>query len=821
MSKFDLPISPRVQALRDKRARINKDLHLNIERNRILTEYYMAHESEYPVLKRAGFLYQWCATREINIDDDDIFLGDTGPHTRTVGFDIEGTSQVWIRDCFGDTDERFRAAWQVPGSVWVSDEERAFLVEASKFWDTHDIGATAKGLMPPEVLDSIPPFAEKLGMSATYPGHFTPNYARVVHVGFGEVRREAVEKLEKVKKHTTFENVRSDPFYRAVIKTCDAAILMSKRYAEGCRRKAETASPERRAELLKMADSCDWIMEHPARTFWEGLQAMLFYQYIIAADGLHWADSPALIDSILGGLLEKDLQSGELTPEQAQELADAYILQAGNQIIMFPKPNNDQLIAAHKEGKTLFDLQGASQNVAAGMLITIGGMHVDGTGEYNLATKLFLLSYYRLRVAEPSLALRVNKDMPDEIWELAIELGKHSGGFPQFNNDAAIIPALVNRGASLEDARRYAVFGCVEPCIAGKEWSMACNCGIYGGLTSMLDLLNYCIYGNVNPMTGQHGKLPCKKLYEYATFEEFKAEFERQVKYDMDVGTRNLQYNTLVFDQAWPCISASVMMEGCLESGKDVTWGGAKYTGHGAMFSAVATVADSLMAIKKLCFDDKTVTTRELYDALLANWEGHEMLRQKVLNDIPYYGNDLDEPDEIVQWITNLWADYFNSRPGPLGGTLNAGALDLYWVGTGKMTWATPDGRLTGEALSPCSDPMPCAVHNGPLSYVKSVAKMPWSKIRCGGAINLRLDANSVSNEDSSEKVRALIESYFDMGGIQFHFTVADTSVMRAAQKNPKEYEDLIVRIAGFSAYFTHLPPDDQENYIQRFEITV
>ena len=163
MSKFDLPISPRVQALRDKRARINKDLHLNIERNRILTEYYMAHESEYPVLKRAGFLYQWCATREINIDDDDIFLGDTGPHTRTVGFDIEGTSQVWIRDCFGDTDERFRAAWQVPGSVWVSDEERAFLVEASKFWDTHDIGATAKGLMPPEVLDSIPPFAEKLG----------------------------------------------------------------------------------------------------------------------------------------------------------------------------------------------------------------------------------------------------------------------------------------------------------------------------------------------------------------------------------------------------------------------------------------------------------------------------------------------------------------------------------------------------------------------------------------------------------------------------------------------------------------------------------
>jgi len=821
MSKFDFPISDRIQKLVEKRQRINKDLRLNIERNRIITEYYKKHENEYPILKRAGFLYEWAATREINIDDDDIFLGGSGPVCRMIGFDIEATSQVWIRDCFGDTDERFRAAWQVPGSIWVSDEERQFLLDAADYWEGRDIGATARGLMPPDVLDSVPPFAEKLGMSASYPGHFIPNYEKAVTVGFGEVRRIAAQKLEEIKKHTTADNVRSDPFYRAVIKTCDAAILMSKRYAEACRKKAETASPERRAELLKMADSCDWIMENPARTLWEGLQIMLFYQYLIAADGLHWADSPGLIDSYLGVLLENDLKTGELTPQEAQDLCDAYILQAGNQITMFPKPNNDALIAAHKEGRTLYDLMGGSQNVAGGMLITIGGMKADGSGDYNLATEMFLLSYYRLRVAEPSLALRINKHTPDRIWEIAIECSKRNGGFPQFNNDDAIIPALVERGASLEDARRYAVFGCVEPAIAGKEWSMACNCGIYGGLTSLVDLLTYCIFGNVNPMTGKEGRLPCKKLYEYESFEELIGEFERQIKYDIDVGARNLQFNTLVFNQSWPCISASVMLDGCLESGKDVTWGGAKYNGHGAMFAAVATVADSLYAIKKLCFDDKVVTTRELYDALINNWEGHEMLRQKILNEVPFYGNDLEEPDSIATRITTLWADYFNSRPGPYGGTLNAGALDLYWVGTGKMTWATPDGRKTGEPLSPCSDPMPSAVKNGPLSYVKSVAKLPWSKLRCGGAINLRLDASSVSNEDSTEKIRTLIESYFAMGGIQFHFTVADTAILRAAQKNPKDYEDLIVRIAGFSAYFTHLPYDDQENYIARYEITV
>jgi formate C-acetyltransferase len=263
------------------------------------------------------------------------------------------------------------------------------------------------------------------------------------------------------------------------------------------------------------------------------------------------------------------------------------------------------------------------------------------------------------------------------------------------------------------------------------------------------------------------------------------------------------------------------MTEGCLESGKDVTWGGAKYNGMGSMISAIATIGDSLMTIKKLCFDDKTVTTRELYDALQANWQGYELLRQRILNEVSFYGNDDDEPDSIVKWFTNLWTDYFNSRAGVNNGTNNCGALDLYWVGAGKRTWATPDGRKAGDPLSHSSDPRQDVVKNGPLAYVKSVAKMPWDKMRCGGAINQRFDANSVRGEDATAKVRDLIQSYFALGGIQFHFTVADTAIMRAAQKNPQDYQDLIVRIAGFSAYFTHLPFDDQENYIARYEIGV
>ena len=283
-------------------------------------------------------------------------------------------------------------------------------------------------------------------MSGTHPGHFTPNYERAVTRGFGWVRKVAQEKLDEIVRHTTADNVRSELFYRGLIKVCDGMILMSKRYAEGCRKKAETAAtPERKAELLRMADSCDWIIENPARNLWEGLQTIFFYWYLIIADGTHWADSPGLIDSYLGPLVENDIKTGALTREQAQELFDAFLLHAGDLIIMFPKPTNDQLIEAHKNGKTFFILQGAMQNIAAGSLITIGGQKTDGTGEYNLATEMVLLSYYRMRVAEPSLALRINKDTPDRIWDIAIACSKRSGGF-QFNNDDVIIQTMLDKG---------------------------------------------------------------------------------------------------------------------------------------------------------------------------------------------------------------------------------------------------------------------------------------------------------------------------------------------------------------------------------------
>ncbi len=821
---FDVPISPAIKKLQEKREWSNNHLRLNTERNRIITEYYKSHEAEYPILKRAGYLYQWCATREINIEDDEIFLGGNGPWARTLHFDIEATDPNWIPRCFGDTDERFRRAWQVPNCVWVDDDERQYLLDAAAWWRERDISAHVRGLMTPDLYEKFGNGvidADMYSTFITYQGHFIPNYDKVVKVGFGAVRQMAVEKLAEIDAHITTETARSHPFYRAVIKTCDAVILMAHRYAEACRKKAETASPERREVLLRMADSCEWIPEHPARNLWEGFQSIFFYQYLLSADGAHVGDSPARIDKYIGELLENDLKNGTLTEEQAQELCDAYILHTGDLLVLCTYPENDEIFKMHEQGRNLFDTLGKDQNVTGGMNITVGGMKADGTGEYNTATKMILLAYYRLKVAEPSIALRINEYTPDEIWALGIETSKRLGGIPQFNNDEVIIRQMLEKGRSLEDARDYGIVGCVEPAVCGKEWPFVGSAGHWGGF-GLIPVLNMCIYGNVNPMTGVEGWVPCKKLYEYESFDELLKEFEHQVKYYLDYEAKIYQLNALVFDQDFPCISASVMTEGCVESGKDVTWGGAKYYAMGAMTRNIANCADSLMVIKKLCFDEKIVSARELYDALCANWEGYEKLHQYILNKVDFYGNDVPEVDELARWSSSRWLDYFNSRCCPYDGAMNGGANDLAFVLVGKNTAATPDGRRAGEPLAGPNDPRQAMVRNGPLSYIKSVSTLEFDKFRCGGAINLRFDANSVKGEEATAKVRDLIETYFrELGGMQLHFTVADTAVLRAAQANPADYQDLIVRIAGFSAYFTHLPFEDQEDYINRCELAI
>ena len=822
---FEFPeYSDRIQKLVDKRSWANHGhQRINAERTIIYTDYYKSHPNEYPILKRAGCIYDWCAKHQPLVMDEDILVGSLGPDYRSLSFYVEWIT-TWLDMCVNDDDDKFKEAWQTPGAVQMSDEERVKLQEAVEFWKVNNIPAKFEGILPEEVwgladngCNNTSPKNGFIQMGAKPQGHYIANFNKAVNLGFGAVKADAQTKIDEMKGRTFGDNVRKYLFYQAVIRVCDGAMLLSKRYGAECRKKAETApTEERRAELLRMADSLEWIMEHPARTYWEGLQAMLLYQMILSTDAQQHGESFGRIDMYCGHLLEKELREGTITKEQAQEYTDAFILRAADFLCLDFGVPNDNIIELNKKGKSLYNVLGQHMTLTSGLHLTVGGQNMDGTDSTNEMTRLVITAYGHLNSPDPTSAVRIHSGTPDDIWEMAIESSKIAGGMPQFQNDDVIIPMLMRRGLSIADARNYSIVGCVEPAGTGCEWPACGNSG-QESIWSLVGAVVFAINGGVNPKNGTTGR-PCKKLYEYNNFGEFMAEVKAQAEYYLDWEVTICNFYEQMYSENFPCISASVMMDGCMESGKDATWGGCKYNSTGVTCIGIANVADSLMAIKKLVFDDKTVSARELYDALLANWEGYEHLRQVIINEVPHYGNDNAEVDELANWGMGVFAHHLRECEGPrgkyCGGTFTMTA-HLYY---GGVTPATPDGRGDGEPLADAISPRQGFDKNGPTAYLRSAAKLPQKDLFNGDQLNIRFSPTSVQGEEGTNKLRQLIQTYFDLDGMQVQFNVVSTEQLHKAQKNPDDYQNLVVRIAGFSAYFVELNRDMQDDFITRTE---
>ncbi len=821
------PVSDRIRNLRKKRDAFTEGglIKINTERTKIYTDYYRDHPNEQPLLKRSGALLSWAQKREINVFDDDIFVGTPGPDERSMSIYVD-TSTSWIK---GITDEKtFKEAWQSGGAVTMTDEQREILLEAAEVWKDCTISRVFEGVMTEDMWDgfgngSVIGGLSKydkgyMGVGATMQGHYIGNFDKAVKVGFGEVRRQALEKIQEHKGKIFGDWAKKQVFYNAVVRVCDAAILLSKRYAQACRDKAEgTADAARKAELLQMADSLDWIMENPARTYWEGLQVHIFYELMLATDCQQHGQSMGRVDKHVGHLLEKQLAEKTITQEQAQEYTDAFLLRLCDIIVVHGGMlNNKHVIELNKAGMNAYMSIYSGMTATGGIVLTLSGSKPNGEDDSNAATYCFLQTYGRMNLTDPTVALRVHKNTPPELWRLGIESSKICGGMPQFQNDHVIVPALIKSGFSFEDAYNYGIVGCVEPGGDGNEWSASGNNGSES-VWNVVNVLQLVINGGVNPTTGKTA-LPCKKLYEYDSFEEIKETFEKEMDYCLNWAVSYASMYELAYSQNFPCIVASSMMEGCLESGKDATEGGAKYNRTGLTMCGTANVADGLMAIKKLCFDDKTVTLREMYDALQANWVGYEQLRQTIINEVPHYGNDIEEVDELASWALGLFGTLLQQKEGPrghyCGGTFTVTA-HMYF---GAVTGATPDGRKAGEPIADAISSRQGYDKCGPTAYLCSASKLPHLELGNGDALNIRFTPTAVSGAEGAEKLKNLIDTYFKMGGMEVQFNVVGTEKLKEAQQNPLEYKDLVVRIAGFSTYFVTLSKSTQDDFITRTE---
>ena len=803
------PISDRIKALREK-YRSTKP-KIDLARYRLITDYYMNHQYVVGILKRANNLRNLFEKMPTPVRDDELIVGFVGEPYRCTAVYPENSHDWFMRE-LDNCPTRDIDPYD------IDEEDKQYLIETQDFWLQNAMNAVIDEYYPEEYRDLVGNAVLNFTLqrrTINPIGHFCGNLWTVVDEGLAGVAKQAHEKrLELLNKGINGDDAKKYEFYRAVETVTEGIIIYTKRYAAECLRQAETCTDEkRRAELLKMGDSLNWIMENPCRTYHEALQAIMIYQTGLILDAQLHGLSFGRMDQYVGKYLEADLAAGRLTVEEAQELTDFFMLKVAEY-------NRNWMEVALK----------SAPGYTSGQLVTLGGVDRDGNDASNMATYMFLQSSSRLKLHSPPVALRVHDNTPDSLWEAAIECTKRVGGVPTFEYDGVIIPAQMKRGIPLEDARNYTLIGCVEPAICGCDFANSGGDGC-NSYTILPQALLLAINNGRNPYHAPgtpaltEGKAVAPEtgyLYEMNSMEDVLKAYATQIEFFTRWQANMIHCYEYVYSFTTPLPLLSATVTGCMESGKDVMWGGSKYTNTGNSSLGHGTVADSLNIIDQVCFRDKKATTRELYDAIMNNWEGYEDLHQYVLYRCSHFGNNDPEADKYLKFVADTYSDGITRHLGPRGNHWTAGCWPVTMhVVHGNWCQATPDGRCTGEPLSDGVSPCQGMDQNGPFSTINSILKFDQTKYANGTLCNMKFHPTALQGEQGIQKLKNVMQTYFEGGGMHLQLNIVSADTLRAAQKNPDEYKDLVVRIAGFSSYFVEVYKKAQDDLIKRTEMSM
>jgi formate C-acetyltransferase len=684
------------------------------------------------------------------------------------------------------------------------------LVSVRPYWENHRVGAVADAWKPDffEELTrlNVSSYVEGgVGLANLPAGHIVCGYKKIINVGYAAIRKQAQDWLDEHRGNLMGDDVDKYMFYKSAVITCDSATLLIKRYSEACREKAEIAEdPDRKAELLKMSDGLLWLSENPARDFREAAQGTMMYQVFINLDAL--IPSPALgrFDQYTWPYLEKDLAAGTITMDQAQEICDAFFLKAN----CFYGAGPSKLVSTTGIGNTY-------------QHTTIGGVDPQ-TGEdaTNPVTYMVLETVGRLKLHDPTISLRINKNTPDKLWDCALETSKLVGGLPLYQNDDVIIPSLIEElGFDLEDARDYGIIGCQEIVGCGTDFpapngELPPHASVWWG--SILDM---AINNGINPLNGEQASLHTGYLYDMKNIEEVREAIRKMGHYIFKMFISINNYAENISQYYNPQAPMSISIEGCMEKGKDCVHGGAKYNSYGGTATGLATLADSITTIKYAVFDKKLCTAKELLEAVVANWEGYDQLRQRILAEVPHFGNGDPYADDEMKWVVDLYYEVCHecySKRSRIYKSGLYGASDH--VAQGYKTWGTPDGRKYPDPIADGASPAQGRDVSGPTSVFLSSCCYDHHQFLGGIALNLRMHPSVLSNEEGIGKLRDATKAYFNNGGLEVQYNVVNTETLKLAQENPQDYRDLVVRIAGYSAYFIELGRDLQNDIISRNE---
>jgi formate C-acetyltransferase len=634
-------------------------------------------------------------------------------------------------------------------------------------------------------------------MEQRSPGH-TVLDGKIYRKGFLDFKQDIRQSLQNLDYLNDPEAYNKQEQLKAMGICADALIRFAERHAEKAQELAQQETdPQRKKELERIAEVCSHVPAHAPRDFWEALQYYWFVHLGVTTELNPWdAFNPGHLDQHLYPFYKKGLEDGSLTREQAEELLQCFWIKFNNQ----PAPPKVGVTAAESGTYTDF------------AQINTGGVKEDGSDAVNEVTYLVLDVIEEMRLLQPSSSVQVSKKSPDRFLKRAAKIIRTGFGQPSVFNTDVVVQEMVRVGKSVVDARNGGTSGCVETGAFGKE-----NYNLTGYF-NMPKVLEITLNNGVDPRTGRRIGLETGDLTQFETFEEFFGAYEKQLNHFVDIKIRGNNVVERLYASYIPAPFLSLLIDDCIAKGKDYHDGGARYDTSYIQGVGVGTMTDALTAIKHHVFDKRTLKMEDLLTALQDNFEGHERMRQMLLNKTPRYGNDDDYADDVMVSVFEAYFNAIDGRKNTRGGSYRINLLPTtVHVYFGSVIGATPDGRRAEMPLSEGISPVQGADRRGPTAVIKSVAKM--DHVRTGGTLlNQKFTPQLLKDDDGLDKLVQLIRTYFKLDGHHVQFNVVDAAMLRAAQKNPEQYRDLIVRVAGYSDYFCDLGKALQDEIIARTE---
>ena len=632
-----------------------------------------------------------------------------------------------------------------------------------------------------------------MGNAGATPGHLIPNYPRALKVGL----KGLVDHFEELKGATS--DRKHKDFLSALIICCEGARELAGRYAAEAKRLArECSDPARKFELEELARICDKVPWEPPDSFHEALQALWFIHMLVMVQESYPGPglSPGRIDQYLYPYYKADVDSGLLTRKQAKELLDCFWI----------KPNY-----AYDFMYRVMRIRGVTSGY--GQLITIGGHGPDGEDASNELTWLMLDVIEEMNLLEPKPNVRLHKKTPDDLLRKVAWMISNAQGSPfLLNFDEASEAALRWQGLPEEQLWDYAPVGCLENTLQGNDRSGTVDVNV-----NLAKAVELTLFSGRDLATGDRLGPRTGDARDFTSWNEFKAAFETQLKSFLERFIEFYNFSDSIRANYEPTPYLSALVDGCAESGRDVTNAGPEHNYVTVEGVAFATAADSLIAIKKLVYEDGVVSIDELIKGIEDNYDGHEKLRQILINKAPKYGNDDDYADEVARYLSRFWTEEVFKHQTPNGRRYRGGYLSWnYWIAYAPSTAATPDGRRRGTFLSNGLCPVDGTDRRGPTAVAISVGKLGLETAPNGDSHTISFNPSLLRGEERVEKLAAYLRGYGETGGTALQINVIDPETLKLAQENPSEYSNLLVRVTGYNAYFVMLGKEIQDEIISR-----